>query len=197
MQASQILTQLILWATSSTNGAFTWHVSVIHILSCLHMDSFTSQTNTNWFAITLLSQYPVYHPSLPLGPYIPSSTDLFDSGLKSSWRIPGPLGERRLSCLLDVLCSGYFFGHIRDFLSATLQGTSPYYPLEEGIPLPHRLVQMPGDPWQDYHFTLFGEVLCGKFFTKITWTWRYSVLVARCRGRQDEGSPPHVEIFDG
>jgi len=107
MQASRILTQLIVWATSSTNGAFTWHVSVIHILSCPHMDSFTSQTNTNWFAITLLSQYPVCHPSLPLGPYIPSSTDLFDSGLKSSWRIPGPLGERRLSCLLDVLCSGY------------------------------------------------------------------------------------------
>ena len=72
MQASQILAQLILWATSATTGAFTWHVSIIHILPCLHMDSFTSQTNTNWYAITLLSQYPVCHPSLPLGPYIPS-----------------------------------------------------------------------------------------------------------------------------
>ena len=46
------------------------HLSIIHILPCLHMDSFTSQTNTNWFAITLLSEYPVCHPSLPLVPYI-------------------------------------------------------------------------------------------------------------------------------
>ena len=35
------------------------------------------------------------------------------------------------------------------------------------------------------------EVLRGKFSTKIIWTWRYSVLVVRCRGRQDEGSPPN------